>query len=171
MVNGGIMSITINNNSYDYSSINFKSRELNTENSVDINTEAKSAQNIDKTGKVECQTCSERKYQDVSNDPGVSFKTPAQIAPQNAGAAVMSHEQEHVRHETAKASKENREVVSQSVTIHTSICPECGTSYVSGGTTRTVTKADNDDKKKDFFITNYNNAIAKNFGLIFDVRV
>ena len=33
-----------------------------------------------------------------------------------------------------------REVVFQTVTIHNAICPECGRIYVSGGTTRTVTK-------------------------------
>ena len=32
-------------------------------------------------------------------------------------------------------------MVNQSVTIHTAICPECGDVYVSGGTTRTTTKA------------------------------
>lgn len=112
----------------------------------------------------------DRKYQDGSNDPGVSYKTPTKIAPGNAGAAVMSHEQEHVRNETAKATREDRQVVSQSVTLQTSTCTECGKSYVSGGTTRTVTKSNNDEKK-DYFITNYNDSIAKNFGLIFDVRV
>ena len=29
--------------------------------------------------------------------------------------------------------------MSQNVQIHTSICPECGDVYVSGGTTRTTT--------------------------------
>ena len=48
---------------------------------------------------------------------------------------------EHVVHEQAKARKEDRKVVSQSVTLHTDICPECGKTYVSGGETRTVTKA------------------------------
>ncbi len=43
--------------------------------------------------------------------------------------------------EQAKAQRENRRVVSQSVTIHNDICPECGKVYVSGGTTRTVTAA------------------------------
>ena len=38
-----------------------------------------------------------------------------------------------------KAKSEGKEVVSQSVQIHTSICPECGDVYVSGGTTRTTT--------------------------------
>ena len=52
---------------------------------------------------------------------------------------------EHVYREQAKADREGRKVVSQNVTMHTEICPECGKSYVSGGTTRTVTKADTDN--------------------------
>ena len=43
--------------------------------------------------------------------------------------------------EQAKAQREGREVVSQSVSLHTAICPECGKVYVSGGTTRTTTRA------------------------------
>lgn len=100
---------------------------------------SKSAQEVMEEGK--CQTCEERKYQDGSNDPGVSFKTPTNIAPEQAGAAVRGHEQEHVVREQAKAQREGREVVSQSVTYHTAICPECGKVYVSGGTTRTSTRA------------------------------
>lgn len=91
--------------------------------------------------KGECQTCKERKYQDGSDDPGVSFKTPAHISPEQAVSTVRGHEMEHVTRESVKAERENRKVVSQSVTLHTSICPECGTPYVSGGTTRTTTKA------------------------------
>ena len=91
----------------------------------------------------ECQTCKERKYQDESDDPGVSFKTATNVAPERAAAAVRGHEQEHVVREQAKAEREGRKVVSQSVTIHTGICPECGKTYVSGGTTRTTTMADN----------------------------
>ena len=91
----------------------------------------------------ECKTCAERKYQDGSDDPGVSFKTAAHIAPEQAAAKVRSHEYEHVSREQAKARREDRKVVSQSVTIHTSICPECGRSYVSGGVTNTVTKGTN----------------------------
>ena len=90
----------------------------------------------------ECQTCKERKYQDGSDDPGVSFKTPTNVAPEQAAAAVRGHEQEHVVREQAKALREDRKVVSQSVTLHTDICPECGDVYISGGTTRTTTKAD-----------------------------
>ena len=103
--------------------------------------DSKSAQEVMEEG--ECQTCKERKYQDGSDDPGVSFKTPTNIAPEQAAAAVRGHENEHVVREQAKAQRENRKVVSQSVTYHTSICPECGKVYVSGGTTRTVTKAVN----------------------------
>ncbi len=89
----------------------------------------------------ECQTCKERKYQDGSDDPGVSYQTPTHIAPEQAASAVRGHEMEHVVRESAEADREDREVVSQSVTIHTDICPECGRVYISGGTTRTVTAA------------------------------
>lgn len=108
----------------------------------EVNAEIKksqSPQEIMKEG--ECQTCKKRKYQDGSNDPGVSFKTPTNVAPDQAAAAVRGHEQEHVVREQAKAQREGREVVSQSVTYHTAICPECGKVYVSGGTTRTSTRA------------------------------
>ena len=101
--------------------------------------EAKSPQEVMEEG--ECQTCKERKYQDGSDDPGVSFKTPTNVAPEQAASAVRGHENEHVVREQAKAQREDRKVVSQSVTYHTAICPECGKAYVSGGETRTVTKA------------------------------
>ncbi len=104
---------------------------------------AESAQEALKEG--ECQTCEERKYQDGSDDMGVSFQTPTNIKPEQAASAVRGHEMEHVYREQAKAGREGRKVVSQSVTMHTEICPECGEAYVSGGTTRTVTKADTDN--------------------------
>lgn len=104
---------------------------------------AESAQEALKEG--ECETCEKRKYQDGSDDPGVSFKTPTNIKPEQAASAVRGHEMEHVVREQAKAGREGREVVSQSVTMHTGICPECGKAYVSGGTTHTVTKADTDN--------------------------
>ena len=93
----------------------------------------------------ECKTCEERKYQDGSDDMGVSFQTPTNIKPEQAASAVRGHEMEHVYREQAKADREGRKVVSQNVTMHTEICPECGKAYVSGGTTRTVTKADTDN--------------------------
>ena len=88
----------------------------------------------------ECQTCKNRKYQDGSNDPSVSFKTPTKISPDRAAAAVRNHEMEHVFHEQANAKREDREVVSQSVIYKTDICPECHRIYISGGETRTVTR-------------------------------
>ncbi len=104
---------------------------------------AESAQEALEAG--QCETCESRKYQDGSDDMGVSFQTPTNIKPEQAASAVRGHEMEHVYREQAKASREGRKVVSQNVTMHTEICPECGKSYVSGGTTRTVTKADTDN--------------------------
>lgn len=88
----------------------------------------------------ECETCKNRKYQDGSNDPGVSFKTPTRLSPESAAAAVRSHENEHVSHAKSQALREDRKIVSQSVSYSTAVCPECGRNYVSGGTTRTVFK-------------------------------
>ena len=97
----------------------------------------------------ECQTCKNRKYQDGSDDSGVSFQTPTRVDPKSAGAAVRSHEQEHVSRNRSKAKREGKEIVSQSVTIHTNICPECGRVYVSGGTTRTSTRNASENKLAD----------------------
>ena len=104
---------------------------------------AESAQDALKQG--ECETCEKRKYQDGSDDMGVSYQTPTNIKPEQAASAVRGHEMEHVYREQAKADREGRKVVSQSVTMHTEICPECGKAFVSGGTTRTVTKAETDN--------------------------
>ncbi|MCI9148413.1 MAG: hypothetical protein HFG73_09145 [Hungatella sp.] len=86
----------------------------------------------------ECQTCKNRTYQDGSNDPSVSFKTPTKLDPQRAAYAVRSHEMEHVAHAKTQALQEDQEIVSQSVTYRTDICPECGKTYLAGGNTRTV---------------------------------
>jgi hypothetical protein len=91
----------------------------------------------------ECQTCKNRKYVDVSDDPSVSFQSPAHIGPGQAASSVMSHEHEHVSHEQARADKEGRKVVSQTVSISMSVCPECGRTYVSGGVTHIITKKEN----------------------------
>lgn len=93
----------------------------------------------------ECQTCANRKYKDGSDDPGVSFKTATKLSPDEAASAVRGHEMEHVVRNRAKAAREDREIVSQSVMIHTAICPECGDVYTSGGTTRTVTRGSNEN--------------------------
>jgi len=102
-------------------------------------TGAVAAQEAVEEGK--CETCEKRKYQDGSDDSTVSFQSPTRIDPDMVASAVRGHEMEHVTHEQAKARQEGRKVVSQTVTLHTDICPECGKAYISGGTTRTVTKA------------------------------
>lgn len=92
----------------------------------------------------DCQTCENRKYQDGS-DEMVSFKSATHISPQSAASAVRAHEQEHVANAYQKAATKGGEVIKAAVTIHTSICPECGRSYVSGGTTSTQIKYPNED--------------------------
>ena len=127
--------------------IRYLDGEAEEENGLKTNgEETKSPQEVMEES--ECQTCKNRKYQDGSDDPGVSFKTATNVAPEQAAAAVRGHEQEHVVRERAKAQREDRHVVSQSVTIHTEICPECGDVYVSGGTTRTATKANPVEESK-----------------------
>lgn len=100
-----------------------------------------------------CETCKNRKYQDGSNDPGVSFKTPTNISPDQAAGAVRAHEMEHVTRERGKAVREERKVVAQSVTYQNAICPECKTAYISGGTTRTTTASapENEGSKIDTY--------------------
>ncbi len=85
-------------------------------------------------------SCKNRKYQDGSDDPSVSFKMPTKLSPEKAASAVRAHENEHVSHAKSEAEREDKKIVSQSVTYHTAICPECGRSYISGGTTRTMFK-------------------------------
>lgn len=96
-----------------------------------------------KSSPEECQTCKERKYQDGSNE-NVSFKSASHISPEAAASAVRSHEGEHVSNAYSKAAQKNGTVVSASVTIHTAICPECGRTYVSGGTTNTMIRYPNE---------------------------
>ena len=97
-----------------------------------------------KSSPAECETCNSRKYQDGS-DEMVSFKTAQHISPENAASKVRAHEQEHVGNAYSKAAQNNGKVVSANVAIHTSICPECGRSYVSGGTTSTQIKYFNEE--------------------------
>ncbi len=91
----------------------------------------------------ECQTCENRKYQDGS-DEMVSFKSAAHISPEAAASRVRAHEQEHVSNAYKKAAMKGGEVVSASVSIHTSVCPECGRTFVSGGETRTQIRYSNE---------------------------
>ena len=93
----------------------------------------------------ECETCENRKYQDGSDEHNVSFKAAAHIDPNAAASAVRAHENQHVSNAYKKAAQDNGKVLRASVTLHTSICPECGRSYVSGGTTNTQIKYYNEE--------------------------
>lgn len=96
-----------------------------------------------KSSPEECETCRRRKYQDGS-DENVSYKAAAHISPGAAASAVRAHEGEHVANAYTKAAKENGKVISAAVSIRTAICPECGRTYVSGGTTNTMVKYPNE---------------------------
>lgn len=92
----------------------------------------------------DCETCKSRKYKDGS-DEMVSFKSPGHISPESSGSRVRAHEQEHVSNAFKDASKKNGKVVSATVSLQTAVCPECGRSYVSGGTTETQIKYYNEE--------------------------
>ena len=104
-------------------------------------TERKAGKN---SSPAECQTCKERKYQDGS-DEDVSFKAAAHIDPNAAASRVRGHEQEHVSNAYKDAAENNGKVLSCNVSIKTSVCPECGRTYVSGGTTATQIKYFNEN--------------------------
>ena len=99
----------------------------------------------EKTAKTECQTCKERKYQDGSDEGNVSFKNATHISPESASAKVRAHEGEHVSNAYKKAAQNDGKVLRASVSIHTAICPECGRTYVSGGTTHTQIRYGNEE--------------------------
>ena len=92
----------------------------------------------------ECETCKNRKYQDGS-DEMVSFKSAQHISPQSAPARVRGHEAEHVSNAYKDAAMNNGKVLQASVAIKTAICPECGRTYVCGGTTTTKIRYENED--------------------------
>lgn len=89
----------------------------------------------------ECQTCKNRKYVDGSNEGNVSFKAPGHISPEASAGVVMSHELEHVANAKAEGNEPGKELVSSTVSLKMSICPECGRAYVSGGVTQTTMKS------------------------------
>lgn len=90
--------------------------------------------------KGECQTCKERKYLDGSDEGNVSFKAPGHIAPEASAGVVMSHEKEHVANAKREGNQPGNQLISATISLKTAICPECGRSYVAGGTTRTLIK-------------------------------
>jgi hypothetical protein len=119
--------------------------------SVEISQQALAAQ-------TQCETCDSRRYVDQSDDPSVSFQTPTHISPGQSAALVLAHEREHVANEQARADQEGSTVVSQTISLSVSNCPECNRMYVSGGSTRTVTVSDSDQA-------------ADNLGTILDLSV
>ena len=121
-----------------------------------------------KSSPAECKTCKERKYQDGSDEGNVSFKTAQHISPEAAGAAVRAHEGEHVSNAYKKAAQNGGKVLQASVAIHTSVCPECGRTFVSGGTTTTKIQYGNEDNPYTKNLKNRDNGLLS--GMNFDVR-
>lgn len=99
---------------------------------------------LKRAGIIECQTCANRKYQDGS-DEMVSFKSATHISPQESATRVMAHEHEHVTNAYSDAEINNGKVINASVTLKSSICPECGRSYIAGGLTSTQIKYNTDN--------------------------
>lgn len=116
-------------------------------------TGEKADQAQSKTGKAEkkgeCQTCKNRTYVDGSDEGNVSFKAPGHIAPEASAGTVMAHEQQHVSNAKRIGSKPENKLISATVSLKTAICPECGRSYVAGGTTRTLIKYGNSEYDKN----------------------
>ncbi len=107
-------------------------------------TEVTPSEKPGRTDPEKCETCAKRKYQDGSDENNVSFKNAAHISPTAAGAAVRAHENMHVSNAYHKAEQADGKVLQAYVTIHTSICPECGRTYVSGGVTHTQIRYPNE---------------------------
>lgn len=95
-------------------------------------------ENSAKVKQVECQTCKNRKYVDGSNESDVSFKAPGHIDPGQSYATVMAHEQEHMANARQKTAGSDARLISASISLKLSVCPECGRTYVAGGTTNTT---------------------------------
>lgn len=93
---------------------------------------------VEKTKPSECQTCKNRTYVDGSHESNVSFKSPGHISPAASYSTVSAHENMHVANAKAEGAKEDTRLVSATVSLHYARCPECGRTYVDGGTTRTV---------------------------------
>jgi len=121
-----------------------------------------------RSGQITCETCQNRTYQDGS-DEMVSFKSPTHISPESAASAVMAHEQEHVSNAYSKANKDNGKVIQASVRIQTSVCPECGRTYVSGGETTTQIKYQEDNPYgQNFKKADATNTTGQNLDLSID---
>jgi hypothetical protein len=170
MIGCGILTNSVNNmynNFYtnNYNKIdntqNVNKNELDTDLKIDMK---------DKVENGECKTCSERVYQDDSDDPSVSFQTPGYISPESSASKVMSHEMEHVTNEKSNAENEDKEIVSQSVSLKSAVCPECGKNYIAGGETVTTTKK-KVNNENDFFMNAHNKLMQGYFGNKIDTKI
>lgn len=123
-----------------------------------------------KSSPAECETCKNRKYQDGSDEGNVSFKAAAHIDPKASAARVMGHEREHVSNAYKKAAQNNGKVMSCNVSLKTSICPECGRTYVAGGTTATQIKYFNEENPYQKEMKS-SDAANKYLGMNFDQAV
>ena len=137
----GIISGNFNSAPYSYGAagsyrISYTSRAAETSKPVVNPGESTHVMPGRKSSPAECETCNNRKYKDGS-DEMVSFKSAAHISPQASASRVRAHEQEHVSNAYTKAAQGGGKVLSANVTLKTAICPECGRSYVAGGTTAT----------------------------------
>lgn len=116
---------------------------LNTDTSLNYGASAITSPGR-KSSTDECETCKNRKYQDGS-DEMVSFKSASHISPEASASRVRAHELEHVSNAYKKAAENNGKVISANVTLQRGVCPECGRSYIQGGTTSTQIKYYNEE--------------------------
>jgi hypothetical protein len=139
------ISYNYNNTIYPYVKVDYHSNapepigKINAINRIDD----KKATSSGKVMPSECQTCKNRIYVDQSEDSNVSFKAPAHISPGASFSMVSAHEQEHVANAVSEGNKKDSQLVSTSVRLKMSVCPECGTPYISGGVTQTQIRYNN----------------------------
>lgn len=87
-----------------------------------------------------------RTYQDVSGDPGVSFKQPTQLTSGQAEVLVRFHERQHLRRETQEAETQGRKVVYAYTAVEYRTDPATGERYIKGGKTVVQTASDRTPK-------------------------
>jgi hypothetical protein len=131
---------------YNYEPANFIQTDPGMQNTVREHTTA-GVRGKGITGIKDCETCKSRTYQDKSTDGGVSMQSPTHIAPEDSASAVMAHEREHATRDAAQAKSEGGEVIYNAIRLFTSVCPECGKTYVSGGESKTVTAKPEDQQQ------------------------
>ena len=103
-----------------------------------VSAAAESEQTQDDEAFERCTTCAERSYVDRSADGTASMQMPTRLSPDEAPAAVIAHEREHLASARVRAEREGHRVLSQHIVIHMDICAECNLAYVSGGEARTI---------------------------------